>query len=193
MCSRAKETTPRPRLQSKPMERLPQLNYSLLTENALRKKLEALGIPPNGPRALLIRRHTEWVNLINANCDSKTPRSKRDLLQDLDVWERSQGRQIQNNNHHVGSSVMDKDFDGTAWVSKHDDDFQRLIAEARQRSKAKANPDNSLPRDGHVKDGAATEGLPPLRQTQDDADQNQVTHISDSDDPSHASEAITID
>ena len=115
------------------MERLPQLNYSILKDNALRKKLSELGIPNGGPRALLIRRHTEWVNLVNANCDSLKPRTKRELLHELDIWDKTQGRQIANGSNGAGnaSSVMNKDFNGTAWAASHDEDFQKLIAKAR--------------------------------------------------------------
>lgn len=81
-----------------------------------------------------MRRHTEWVNLVNSNCDSRKPKSKRELLYELEVWERSQGRQIVTNGS-MGSSVMDKDFDGTNWASKHSSDFQRLISEARKKAR----------------------------------------------------------
>ncbi len=128
----------------KPVERLPQLNYSLLKENAFRKKMSELGIPNVGPRALLIRRHTEWVNLVNANCDSLRPRSKRELLHELDVWDKTQGRQIANGSSTGRSaSVMNKDFDGAAWAADHDNDFQALIARARKKAKPRTEVGNS--------------------------------------------------
>ncbi|KAK1093233.1 E3 ubiquitin-protein ligase rad18 [Friedmanniomyces endolithicus] len=74
-----------------PRERLAELNYSLLKELPMRKKLEEIGIPGWGSKQLMIKRHTEWVNLWNADCDSDHPRSKRELLQDLETWERTQG------------------------------------------------------------------------------------------------------
>src|SRR5205085_4724334 len=101
----------------KPRERLPTLAYSMLNDTALRKKLQALGISSQGPKLLLQKRHTEWVNLWNANCDSREPKPKRKLLEELDIWERTQGRQIlQSMNSTVGGGqgvgVMAKDFDG---------------------------------------------------------------------------------
>lgn len=127
------------------MERLPQLNYSLLKELALRKKLSELGIPNIGPRALMIRRHTEWVNLVNANCDSLRPQTKKELLHELDAWDRTQGRQIVNDSGSAGSasSVMNKDFDGAAWATNHENDFQALIARARNKAKPKTEVGNS--------------------------------------------------
>ena len=122
------------------MERLPQLNYSLLKDTALRKKLSELGIPNGGPKDLLIRRHTEWVNLVNANCDSSKPKTKRELIQELESWDRTQGRQALNN-HNGGagsaSSVMSKDFDGAAWASNHGNSFQSLVAQARRKGRPK--------------------------------------------------------
>ena len=120
----------------KSMERLPQLNYSLLKDNALRRKLSELGIPSMGPRPLLIRRHTEWINLVNSNCDSTTPRTKRELLHDLDTWDKTQGRQVLNSlsGGNGSANVMSKDFDGAAWATNHNQDFQSLIAKARRKT-----------------------------------------------------------
>jgi E3 ubiquitin-protein ligase RAD18 len=116
-------------------ERLPTLAYSMLNDNALRKKLKELGISNQGPKLLMQKRHTEWVNLWNANSDSRDPRSKRDLLKELEVWERTQGRQIANN---LGlSGVMAKDFDGDAYAKNNKNDFDDLIRKAREKAKAK--------------------------------------------------------
>ncbi|KAJ5366403.1 DNA repair protein (RadR) [Penicillium brevicompactum] len=131
-------------LSGKPVERIPAINYSILKENALRKKLSDLGIPNWGPKQLLHRRHTEWMNLWNANCDSKIPKSKRELLQELDVWERTQGGLAAGPSPFVSNSnVMRKDFDAKEWSSSHDDDFKRLIANARKKAGVKANPATS--------------------------------------------------
>ncbi|CAG8254029.1 unnamed protein product [Penicillium nalgiovense] len=126
-------------LPSKQPERLPAINYTILKDNALRKKLRDLGIPDWGQKQLLQRRHTEWMNLWNANCDSKHPKSKRVLLQELDIWERTQGGHATGPSPFTTSNnVMRKDFDASEWSNNHDDDFKRLIANARKKSEAKA-------------------------------------------------------
>ncbi|WEW61199.1 E3 ubiquitin-protein ligase rad18 [Emydomyces testavorans] len=125
---------------SQPPERLPTINYSLMKDNVLRKKLRDLGIPDSGPKPLLQRRHTEWVNLCNANCDSKHPKSKRELLRELDVWERSQGGQASSISRDQTSSIMRKDFDGAAWSAAHEDDFKKLIENARQKRETGVSP-----------------------------------------------------
>lgn len=119
---------------SKPLpDRLTELNYSLLNEKALRKKLTELGIPSTGTKPQLSKRHTEWVNLWNANVDAGAPRSKRELLDGLRKWDRSVGREP--DQFGTANQVMRKDFDAKAWSSGNKDDFARLIEQARQGRK----------------------------------------------------------
>ncbi|KAK0873527.1 E3 ubiquitin-protein ligase rad18 [Friedmanniomyces endolithicus] len=151
-----------PRQNGPPRERLAELNYSLLKELPMRKKLEEIGIPGWGSKQLMIKRHTEWVNLWNADCDSDHPRSKRDLLQDLETWERTQGGRAPST-HGLSNGVMRKDFDGAGWASKHGDEYSRLIADARRK---KSNPAmvSSSPKDQLIEENAA---LPPMNSHED--------------------------
>jgi E3 ubiquitin-protein ligase RAD18 len=105
-----------------------------LKDNVLRKKLRELGIPDWGTKPLLQKRHTEWMNLWNANCDSKIPKPKRDLLRELDVWERAQGgRAPVPAGSNISNTVMRKDFDGAAWSASHEDNFKKLIENAKKK------------------------------------------------------------
>ena len=138
-------------------ERIPAINYSLLKDNLLRKKLRELGIPEWGPKPLLQRRHTEWMNLWNANCDSRVPKTKRALLQELDVWERTQGGSATGSSHFVtNNTVMRKDFDAVGWSTSHDDDFKRLIANARKKSEAQVR--STIPEVAGTSTGNPTTG-----------------------------------
>ena len=116
----------------RPQDRISELNYSLLKEQAMARKLREQGIPTWGSKQLMVSRHKEWVNLWNANCDSSYPRSKRELLNELDVWERTQGGKAPNVEGLV-NGVMRKDFDGAGWARKNQDDFSRLIADAKRK------------------------------------------------------------
>ena len=116
-------------------ERLSPLNYSMLNDSQLRKKLADQGISAGGSKQLMQRRYTEWITLWNANCDAKSPKGRNELKRELDVWERTQGGRapLLNVIQNSGPQIRDKDFDGAAWASKHDDSFRDLIARARQK------------------------------------------------------------
>ena len=117
-------------------DRISELNSSLLNDAKLRSKLRDAGIPNWGVRQLMIKRHTEWVNLWNANCDSGGKKMQRELLKDLDAWERTQGGRAPNSNG-LSSTIMKKDFDGAGWANSNKSDFSRLIADAKRQ---KTNP-----------------------------------------------------
>lgn len=129
--------------QDKKLDRLPALNYSMLKEAVLRKKLWEIGLDNTGSRSALERRHKEWVTLWNANCDAARPKSRAKLMNDLHLWERTQGSAggvasglVQNQ-----PAIKNKDFDGAAWGTKHDSSFKDLIASAmksRQDAQKKA-------------------------------------------------------
>lgn len=140
-------STPPTKLRDTPVElietphRLPQTSYSLLKDNALRKKLADLGIPSWGPRSLLIHRHSEWLALWNANCDAKYPRSKQKLLKELDSWERSQGgRSIGGGSASGEGGVKGKEFESEAWGKRHGKDFRDLVRRAKEGRKQAQDP-----------------------------------------------------
>jgi E3 ubiquitin-protein ligase RAD18 len=130
---------PKPRLPAKALEHLPALNYSMLKDNVLRKKLADLNISTYGSRQQLEQRHKEWVTIWNANCDSAHPKSRSELLRDLDTWERTQGGAARTSSlyggHGMQPQVKDKNFDGASWATSHDSSFKDLIAKARQSKK----------------------------------------------------------
>ncbi|KAK4159790.1 hypothetical protein QBC43DRAFT_381676 [Cladorrhinum sp. PSN259] len=133
----------KPQSQLPPAQRLPALPYSMLKDTALRKKLSELGISTSGPRPILEKRHQEWVTLWNANCDSHQPKTRQELLHDLNVWEKTIGVRAPTSSKAVvvGQQIKDKDFDGKGWAVKHGTEFKDLIASAR-RSKMLAQKKN---------------------------------------------------
>ena len=137
-------------------DRLPSINYALYTDTSLRKKLKELGIPNHGNKELMRKRHIEWMNLWNANCDSSRPKPKRDLLKELDTWERTLGRQIERNTTGT-SGVMVKDFDRDGWAKTQKGEFDDLIQKAREKRKAAARPETK----NGEQDTAMTDGLLP--------------------------------
>jgi E3 ubiquitin-protein ligase RAD18 len=103
----------------------------MLKEGALRKKLQEMGIPNWGTKDLLKRRHIEWLNIYNSNCDAdeSVRKSKRQLVKELEEWENTQGGRADVRE----SRVMKKDFDGSGHAKSHKSDFDDLIAKARAK------------------------------------------------------------
>jgi E3 ubiquitin-protein ligase RAD18 len=132
----------------------------MLKEGALRKKLQEIGIPNWGTKDLLKRRHVEWLNIYNSNCDAEETvrKSKRQLLKELEEWENTQGGRAETKEN----KMMRKDFDGTGYAKSHKNDFDDLIAKAREKrgaptaddtkhaetSGSHANSHNSVPQNG---------------------------------------------
>ncbi|KAI4622956.1 uncharacterized protein J4E87_006049 [Alternaria ethzedia] len=116
---------------SPPPTRLSQLNYAMLTETKLRKKLQEIGIPTWGSKDLMRRRHVEWLNIYNSNCDAdeSVRKSKRQLLRELDEWEQTLGGRAGTKEN----KIMKKDFDGDGYAKTHKTEFDDLIARARQK------------------------------------------------------------
>jgi E3 ubiquitin-protein ligase RAD18 len=115
--------------------------------------MSELGLSTAGSRQMLEMRHREWIMIWNANCDSARPKKRSELMRDLDIWERTLGARAQLGSFSASSStpqIKDKDFDGIAWGSKHDDSFKALIANARKsRLQAKqATQQNESSSDG---------------------------------------------
>lgn len=125
-----------------------------MKEGALRKKLQEIGIPNWGSKDLMKRRHIEWLNIYNSNCDAdeSVRRPKRQLVKELEEWENTQGGRADNRE----SRIMKKDFDGSGYAKSHKSDFDDLIAQARKKRAATKSeekketngiPEISLPQD----------------------------------------------
>jgi E3 ubiquitin-protein ligase RAD18 len=119
----------------------------MLKEGALRKKLQEIGIPNWGSKDLLKRRHIEWLNIYNSNCDAddSVRKSKRQLVKELEEWENTQGGRADVKE----SKIMKKDFDGNGYAKSHKSDFDDLIAKARMK--------RSAPKTEDTKDGPSPE------------------------------------
>jgi E3 ubiquitin-protein ligase RAD18 len=116
-----------------PLERLSFLSYDMMKEPVLKKKLQQLGILATGSKALMKKRHMFWVDLWNANVDSDNPRLRKELIRDLETWEKSLGGRSKTSNE-----VMQKDFDRQGYSARNGDQFKDLVAQARESAKARS-------------------------------------------------------
>ncbi|CAI6332514.1 unnamed protein product [Periconia digitata] len=121
-----------------PVKRMAGLNYAMLSEAALRKKLKELGIPNSGSKPVMVRRHQEWINIFNSNCDAaeNVRKTERELLRELEGWERAQGAST--------ATIMKKDFDGTGHGIAHKSHFDKLVEEARAKAKKRPQSETRI-------------------------------------------------
>ncbi|KAF2664861.1 DNA repair protein rad18 [Microthyrium microscopicum] len=142
-------STKRRRIAASPprLQPIGQLNYNLLTLPSLRKKLNELGIHSNGSKQLLERRHRYYVDLYNTNVDADEPRKPKDLMRDMEVWERTQGGMAKSK----PNEVMQKDFNRDNYSAANNNQFKDLISQARakmaatKQPKAETRPPENIP------------------------------------------------
>ncbi|KAK9319945.1 hypothetical protein V1517DRAFT_348647 [Lipomyces orientalis] len=129
---RTLQSQPLNKIIKKPLQRLPKLQYDLFNDTKLRSKLAELGLPTNGTRTQLQQRHTEWVSLWNANVDSNNPKTKKQLLRDLNDWESNLAK-------YAVQKVSAEDL--AAWGKTHSNNFGDLIFQARKNLQKKLHPE----------------------------------------------------
>ncbi|ORX61126.1 hypothetical protein BCR36DRAFT_315413 [Piromyces finnis] len=153
----------KPKIKNK-TQKLRSLAYNLLTESKLRKILKDLKIPSHGDKILMQKRHAEYVNIFNANCDLDHPKSHQRLVEELKRWEKinfetsspfskhnsfpkSFFSSRHNNGHNIsanssGSSQNDIDLEEInkehqSYLQSHKSDFDYLIKQIKKREKKK--------------------------------------------------------
>ena len=52
-----------------------KLVYNLMSDKELRKRLKEIGLPCQGDRQAMIKRHHEFTLIYNTQCDSENPQS----------------------------------------------------------------------------------------------------------------------
>lgn len=77
-----------------PMKRMSKPVYNLLKDSELKRLLQELQLPISGDREQLIRRHSEFLLLYNAECDALRPKSTAQLRAELRALERTWSRRL---------------------------------------------------------------------------------------------------
>lgn len=114
-------------------KRLVRPHYHGQREKDLRKLLKDAGLPVVGSRERMIERHTQWINLWNANLDASPSlrKSTAQLRSQLREWESkvldNATRTLPSAGEHPVASSSSSD----AWVTAHRDQFRELVRAAR--------------------------------------------------------------
>jgi E3 ubiquitin-protein ligase RAD18 len=119
------------------------MNYLISNEKQLHTIL-ALHDLTHGNKPLLSARHKEYVILFNANLDRRDPVPKRELLQQMQVWElwlQGQG----------GEGEKRKEIDVGEWERRFAGEFSdlvRMVSESTKRRKMEEDKNNVDERNG---------------------------------------------
>ncbi|XP_028680795.1 E3 ubiquitin-protein ligase RAD18 [Erpetoichthys calabaricus] len=66
--------------------------YDLLSDQEVRRRLKELGLPTQGPRQQLVKRHQEFLHMYNAQCDSLNPKTVQEIVKDVERNEKQRAR-----------------------------------------------------------------------------------------------------
>lgn len=182
-------------------ERLPKLDYSNLSMQQLRQKLNALNLPSSGSRQTLIERYNYYEMIWNSNfCDSLNPVDEFDLRRQLASWEASNIPKSGNSNKNtIGNLIQRSDrgyqkllanfkndiFDRKAWSQMYSKEFRKLIKEAKLNYKKLSTTNTELsfnPHDTPMKERSNTETIeeaPPTHTNKYELNNNNVDNIDD--------------
>ena len=125
-------------------------------------------IPTHGDKALMSKRHAEYINLFNANCDLPHPKPHHVLVEELKRWEKinfdassssskhnlfsSSKHNNSNNASKISGSGQssDNDHDLVAieqehknYLQSHKNDFDYLINQIKQKKNKNISAENS--------------------------------------------------
>ncbi|XP_013392094.1 uncharacterized protein LOC106160123 [Lingula anatina] len=130
---------------SKPQKRKPmaKLVYNLMSDKDIRKKLKDIGLPSQGDRQTLIKRHHEFTMLYNSQCDSLNPKSAQEIIKDMERHERTKSKLALTASTQTrlafekGDSAENVEKAQKEYVKKHKSQFDDLIAKAKANMKKK--------------------------------------------------------
>ena len=119
--------------------------YNFLTDAKIRRLLADEGLPTNGDKSTIIKRHKEWILRYNSNLDLKTPKPLNQLRKGLLEWERVSSEAAKASKGNSQPSVVNNQ---ELWISEHmrnyGGQFQELIDDLRKRKAAKTQKSSVL-------------------------------------------------
>ncbi|XP_036957864.1 E3 ubiquitin-protein ligase RAD18 isoform X2 [Acanthopagrus latus] len=114
-----------------------KLVYNLLSMQELKRRLKECHLSVQGSRDQMIKRHRDFVQIYNAQCDSLNPKSAEEIAKELEANEKIRN-QLQGKAKPVllfTKNQSEKEIDEMHlnYRKQHSSDFSRLIAQVRGR------------------------------------------------------------
>ncbi|XP_029134779.1 E3 ubiquitin-protein ligase RAD18 isoform X2 [Labrus bergylta] len=111
--------------------------YNLLSLQELKRRLRECHLSMQGSRDQMIKRHREFVQIYNAQCDSLNPKSAEDIAKEVEANEKIKN-QLQGKAKPVmvfSKKQSEEEIEEvhSNYRKQHSSDFSRLIAQVRGR------------------------------------------------------------
>ncbi|XP_006851636.1 PREDICTED: E3 ubiquitin-protein ligase RAD18 [Chrysochloris asiatica] len=116
---------------------LPKTVYNLLSDRDLKKRLKLHGLPTQGNKQQLIKRHQEFVHMYNAQCDALHPKSAAEIAKEVENMEKTRMRleagQLSETIMVFTKGQTEKEIDEihSIYRKKHQNEFQLLVDQAK--------------------------------------------------------------
>uniref|UniRef100_A0A8C5Q2L8 RING-type E3 ubiquitin transferase n=1 Tax=Leptobrachium leishanense TaxID=445787 RepID=A0A8C5Q2L8_9ANUR len=111
--------------------------YNLLSERDLRKRLKEVGLSTHGSKQQMTRRHQEFVQTYNAQCDSLDPKSAAEIVCEIENNEKIrcalEAKQESGMTFKKEQTEEEIDEIHHEYRKKHNNDFQNLIQQMKGR------------------------------------------------------------
>lgn len=123
---------------------MPKLVYTLISVPKLKKMLKECHLSTQGSRELLVRRHQDFTQIYNAQCDSLNPKSAEDIAKEIESNERLRNQldskrkpAIVRTKNQTAEEIEELH---SVYRKQHSSEFSRLIAQVRGRLETKRAP-----------------------------------------------------
>ncbi|CAH2312713.1 E3 ubiquitin- ligase RAD18 isoform X3 [Pelobates cultripes] len=111
--------------------------YNLLSDRDLRKRLKEIGLSTHGTKQQMIRRHQEFVQMYNAQCDSLNPKSVAEIVCEIENNEKTRSalEAKQESGMTFSKEQTEREIDEIhqKYRKKHKNEFQQLIQQMKGR------------------------------------------------------------
>lgn len=123
---------------------MPKLVYTLISVPKLKKMLKECHLSTQGSRELLVRRHQDFTQIYNAQCDSLNPKLAEDIAKEIESNERLRNQldskrkpAIVRTKNQTAEEIEELH---SVYRKQHSSEFSRLIAQVRGRLETKRAP-----------------------------------------------------
>ncbi|KDQ12277.1 hypothetical protein BOTBODRAFT_34557 [Botryobasidium botryosum FD-172 SS1] len=115
---------------SPPPTRMVKHNYHIMSEKDIRALLTDASLSTDGSKKAMVARHSHFVTLFNANLDTMRPKSRKELIKELEAWEA--GKEMDDRQKKKRKEKVE---DTKQYEAANQDQFKSMINSIKSRPK----------------------------------------------------------